>query len=294
MKIAIIGASGYIGSNLIKRLLIDNSRDKIVAVSTHATGIALEDDRLEKVDCDILTSTDIQKVLQGCDVVYYLIHMMAQNKMDFVKAEAIAAHHFVQAANVAQVKRIIYLGGLGNDQDHLSRHLASRHHTGEILRSGSAQVIEFRASMVIGDGSISYDIIKRLVHKLPILTIPKWSKTMTQPIGLSDTLDYLLAAKSVPLYHSEIVEIGGPEQMSYRNLMERYAKWEHKKAIFIYLPIIPVGISAWWLNLFTPKKHAKVGRVMVESLVNPMVVTTKRATELFPQIKPKLLEDVFV
>jgi len=294
MKIAIIGASGYIGSNLIKLLLIDNSRDKIVAVSTHATGMALEDDRLEKVDCDILTSTDIQKVLQGCDVVYYLIHMMAQNKMDFVKAEAIAAHHFVQAANVAQVKRIIYLGGLGNDQDHLSRHLASRHHTGEILRSGSAQVIEFRASMVIGDGSISYDIIKRLVHKLPILTIPKWSKTMTQPIGLSDTLDYLLAAKSVPLYHSEIVEIGGPEQMSYRNLMERYAKWEHKKAIFIYLPIIPVGISAWWLNLFTPKKHAKVGRVMVESLVNPMVVTTKRATELFPQIKPKLLEDVFV
>ena len=294
MKIAIIGASGYIGSNLIKRLLIDNSRDKIVAVSTHATGMALEDDRLEKVDCDILTSTDVQKILQGCDVVYYLIHMMAQNKMDFVKAEAIAAHHFVQAANVAQVKRIIYLGGLGNDQDHLSRHLASRHHTGEILRSGSAQVIEFRASMVIGDGSISYDIIKRLVHKLPILTIPKWSKTMTQPIGLSDTLDYLLAAKSVPLYHSEIVEIGGPEQMSYRNLMERYAKWEHKKAIFIYLPIIPVGISAWWLNLFTPKKHAKVGRVMVESLVNPMVVTTKRATELFPQIKPKLLEDVFV
>ncbi len=294
MKIAIIGASGYIGSNLIKRLLIDNSRDKIVAVSTHATGIALEDDRLEKVDCDILTSTDVQKILQGCDVVYYLIHMMAQNKMDFVKAEAIAAHHFVQAANAAQVKRIIYLGGLGNDQDHLSRHLASRHHTGEILRSGSAQVIEFRASMVIGDGSISYDIIKRLVHKLPILTIPKWSKTMTQPIGLSDTLDYLLAAKSVPLDHSEIVEIGGPEQMSYRNLMERYAKWEHKKAVFIYLPIIPVGISAWWLNLFTPKKHAKVGRVMVESLVNPMVVTTKRATELFPQIKPKLLEDVFV
>ena len=294
MKIAIIGASGYIGSNLIKRLLIDNSRDKIVAVSTHATGIALEDDRLEKVDCDILTSTDVQKILQGCDVVYYLIHMMAQNKMDFVKAEAIAAHHFVQAANAAQVKRIIYLGGLGNDQDHLSRHLASRHHTGEILRSGSAQVIEFRASMVIGDGSISYDIIKRLVHKLPILTIPKWSKTMTQPIGLSDTLNYLLAAKSVQLDHSEIVEIGGPEQMSYRNLMERYAKWEHKKAVFIYLPIIPVGISAWWLNLFTPKKHAKVGRVMVESLVNPMVVTTKRATELFPQIKPKLLEDVFV
>jgi len=294
MKIAIIGASGYIGSNLIKRLLLDNTEDKIVAIATHATGITIENDRLEKVDCDILTSTNIEKVLEGCDVAYYLLHMMAQNKMDFVKAEEIAAQHFVQAANVAQVKRIIYLGGLGNDQDNLSRHLASRHHTGKILASGNAQLIEFRASMVIGDGSISYDIIKRLVHKLPILTIPKWSKTMTQPIGLADTLDYLSAAKNVQINHSEIVEIGGPEQLSYRDLMERYAKWEHKRAILIYLPIIPIGISAWWLNLFTPKKHAKVGRVMVESLVNPMVVTTKRATELFPQIMPRLLEDVFV
>jgi len=294
MKIAIIGASGYIGSNLIKRLLLDNSEDQLVAVSTHASSIPLIDNRLEKVDCDILAGKDIKIILQDCDVVYYLIHMMAQNKMDFVKAEELSAQHLVQASTAAHVKRIIYLGGLGDDKDHLSRHLASRHHTGEILRSGSAEVIEFRASMVIGDGSISYDIIKSLVHKLPILTIPKWSKTMTQPIGLSDTLDYLMAAKNVQILHSEIVEIGGPEQMSYRDLMERYAKWEHKKAILIYLPIIPIGISAWWLNLFTPKKHAKVGRVMVESLVNPMVVTTKRANGLFPKIKPKLLEDVFV
>jgi len=294
MKIAIIGASGYIGLNLIKRLLLDNSEDQLVAVSTHASSIPLIDNRLEKVDCDILAGKDIKIILQDCDVVYYLIHMMAQNKMDFVKAEELSAQHLVQASTAAHVKRIIYLGGLGDDKDHLSRHLASRHHTGEILRSGSAEVIEFRASMVIGDGSISYDIIKSLVHKLPILTIPKWSKTMTQPIGLSDTLDYLTAAKNVQILHSEIVEIGGPEQMSYRDLMERYAKWEHKKAILIYLPIIPIGISAWWLNLFTPKKHAKVGRVMVESLVNPMVVTTKRANGLFPKIKPKLLEDVFV
>ena len=294
MKIAIIGASGYIGLNLINRLLLDNSEDQLVAVSTHASSIPLIDNRLEKVDCDILAGKDIKIILQDCDVVYYLIHMMAQNKMDFVKAEELSAQHLVQASTAAHVKRIIYLGGLGDDKDHLSRHLASRHHTGEILRSGSAEVIEFRASMVIGDGSISYDIIKSLVHKLPILTIPKWSKTMTQPIGLSDTLDYLTAAKNVQILHSEIVEIGGPEQMSYRDLMERYAKWEHKKAILIYLPIIPIGISAWWLNLFTPKKHAKVGRVMVESLVNPMVVTTKRANGLFPKIKPKLLEDVFV
>jgi len=294
MKIAIIGASGYIGLNLIGHLLKNNNEDVLVAVSTHASSIPLSDNRLEKVNCDILASKDIAPILEGCDVVYYLIHMMAQDKMDFVKAEELSAQNFVHAASVAHVKRIIYLGGLGNDKDHLSRHLASRHHTGEILRSGTAEVIELRASMVIGDGSISYDIIKRLVHKLPILTIPKWSKTMTQPIGLSDALDYLTAAKTVQIEHSEVVEIGGPEQMSYRDLMERYAKWEHKKAIFIYLPIIPVGISAWWLNLFTPKKHAKVGRVMVESLVNPMVVTTKRATQLFPQIKPELLEDVFV
>jgi uncharacterized protein YbjT (DUF2867 family) len=294
MKIAILGGSGYIGTNLIASLLEAPGSYELVSISAHATTAAFDSPRLSKVNFNILKDSNLADILEGCEVVFYLLHMMAQKDLDFVEAERISAEKFVQAAKVAKVRRVIYLGGLGNDNDALSRHLLSRHHTGEILRASLPEVIEFRASMVIGDGSISYDIIKSLVHKLPVLTIPRWAKTLTQPIGLGDAITYLMAAIKVPISKSEIVEIGGPEKISYKELMQRYAKWDKKKVILIYLPFIPLGISGWWLNLFTPKKHAKVGRTMVESLENPMIVTNNRAAELFPEIKPLPLEDSFV
>jgi len=219
--------------------------------------------------------------------------MMAQKKLDFAVAETKAAESFCAAAINSNIKRVIYLGGLGNDNDKLSKHLASRHKTGEILKQGLPQLIEFRASMVIGHGSISYDIITNLIHKLPILTLPKWAKTLTQPIGLSDALAYLIAALELGLKESLIIEIGGPEQLSYGDLMKRYAAWKNKKMIIIKLHIIPVSVAAWWLNLFTPATHAKIGRIMVESLSNPMVVTNDKARQLFPDIHPKRLELVF-
>ena len=294
MKIAVLGASGYIGSNLISALLAAPDQYELVAISSHATDMNIDNPHLTKVNSNILKDTNLTNLLNGCEVVFYLLHMMAQKDLDFVEAEKISAEKFVLAAQGAKVRRVIYLGGLGDDNDSLSRHLLSRHHTGEVLRNGLPEVIEFRASMVVGDGSISYDIIKSLVHKLPILTIPRWAKTMTQPIGLGDAIKYLIAAIKVPLRNSEIVEIGGPEKISYRDLMQRYAKWDKKRVLLIYLPFIPLSVSAWWLNLFTPKKHAKVGRTMVESLANPMVVTNNRAAELFPDIKPLPLEDSFV
>jgi uncharacterized protein YbjT (DUF2867 family) len=148
--------------------------------------------------------------------------------------------------------------------------------------------------MVIGNGSISYDIVTNLIHKLPILTLPRWAKTLTQPIGLNDALSYLVAALSLKISESKIIEIGGPEKLSYGELMKRYASWENKKMIIVRFPIIPTSVAAWWLNLFTPKTHAKVGRIMVDSLSNPMVVTNDQALKLFPEINPKILEDVFV
>ena len=294
MKIAVLGASGYIGSNLISALLAAPDQYELVAISSHATDMNIDHPHLTKVNSNILKDTNLTNLLNGCEVVFYLLHMMAQKDLDFVEAEKISAEKFVLAAQGAKVRRVIYLGGLGDDNDSLSRHLLSRHHTGEVLRNGLPEVIEFRASMVVGDGSISYDIIKSLVHKMPILTIPRWAKTMTQPIGLGDAIKYLIAAIKVPLRNSEIVEIGGPEKISYSDLMQRYAKWDKKRVLLIYLPFIPLSVSAWWLNLFTPKKHAKVGRTMVESLANPMVVTNNRAAELFPDIKPLPLEDSFV
>lgn len=292
MKIAVVGASGYIGQYLIEALLSNESYD-IVALSRHAEEIGIVNDRLHKRNVDVFTSRTLANDLIGCNVAFYLVHMMALKHVVFAIEESRAAHSFGQAAKKAGVQRVVFLGGLGSDNDALSKHLASRHHTGEILREHVPQVIEFRASMVIGRGSISYDIIAHLVHRLPVLTLPKWSTTLTQPIGLNDAIRYLCAAITMNSDHHEIIEIGGPEALSYGELMKRYAQWKGTRAYFIRLPIIPVPIAAWWLNLFTPKRHAKVGRAMVESLANPMVVTNDKAQKYFPDIHPQPLEAVF-
>lgn len=293
MKIAIIGANGFIGHNLIDRLLRDTNHE-LVGISRDASNIPINNKRFTKYDIDVLDSSSLASHLEGCTLVYYLIHMMGQKKVDFVLAESNAAISFREAAESAEVKRVIYLGGLGDDKDKLSKHLASRHRTGQLLRSEKYQVIEFRASMIIGKGSISYDIITNLVHKLPILTIPKWSKTLTQPIGLYDTLSYLISSIDLKNEEDLVIEIGGPEPISYKELMDRYAKWKKRKVLLLTVAVIPVGISAWWLNLFTPKKHAKVGRAMVESLANPMVVKSDLSKQLFPEITPKTVDEVFV
>jgi uncharacterized protein YbjT (DUF2867 family) len=293
VNIAIIGANGYIGRSLTKRLLAETSHT-VVALSPKAESMPYNHERLNKHNVDVFDVEKLHEYLLSCEVVYYLIHMMALKKVDFALAESRAAESLCKASSNTSVRRVIYLGGLGNDSDKLSKHLASRHKTGEILKKGTPQVIEFRASMIIGHGSISYDIVTNLIHKLPILTLPKWAKTLTQPIGLNDAISYLVASLDLSTNENQIVEIGGPEQLSYGDLMKRYAAWRNKKMIIVKFHVIPVSIAAWWLNLFTPKTHAKVGRIMVESLSNPMVVTNTRASELFPNIKPKDLEEVFV
>jgi uncharacterized protein YbjT (DUF2867 family) len=293
MIIAIIGANGYIGHNLIERLM-NETNHSVVALSPTVESMTYEHERLIKHNVDVFDTDRLHEYIKNCDVAYYLIHMMSQKKIDFAEAESKAAESFCLAVNNTNIKRVIYLGGLGNDKDKLSKHLESRHKTGEIMRNKLPQVIEFRASMVIGNGSISYDIVTNLIHKLPILTLPKWAKTLTQPIGLNDAITYLIKAMQLNTKDSQIIEIGGPEQLSYGDLMKRYATWENKKMVIIKLHVIPVRIAAWWLNLFTPKTHAKVGRIMVDSLSNPMVVTNNKAEKLFPDIHPKTIEEVFV
>jgi uncharacterized protein YbjT (DUF2867 family) len=292
--IAIMGASGFIGQHLLRHLL-ENTDYVVRAICHSPQNISFDDrykDRVQLVSADVFNQAEIKDSLEGATAAVYLIHMLAA-KGNYYDLEAQAAESFGKAAHEANLPRIIFMGGLGNDADNLSKHLRSRHNTGQILKSYGPLVIEFRASMIVGDGSVAYDIMKRLVHKLPVQTVPAWAVTNTQPIALQDALSYLTESLNVPIEHSEIVEIGGPEQLSYKDLIVRYADFTGRKPKIIMIPVVPLWLGAWWLNLFTPRRHAKVGRSMVESLVNPMIVTTNIAKELFPDITPEPVEKAF-
>lgn len=283
-----MGASGFVGSNLTKYLLLNTDYDIVALCPNPETmaHFAKFEERFAVQKSDVFDSNSIALALTGVDVAFYLVHMMSDKYTHFYEAEAKAARSFREASKRAGVSRVIYLGGLGRDGEALSEHLASRHNTGDILRELVPQVIEFRASIIIGEGSISFEIIKNLVKKLPIMALPKWSNNLTQPIGLHDALLYLTAGIDVSITKNEIVEIGGPEKMSYQKLLSKYADFLHKKCILIRVPFLPEWIAGWWLGLFNPKATARVGRRMVASFRNEMLVTNKRAEELFPQIKP--------
>lgn len=293
MTIAIVGASGFLGRNLIRHLL-ESTDYTIRAISRHASVLQTEftaQDRITYYDVNIFDEASTTSALEGVDVTYFFVHMMGQKNKDFYTQEALAAQRFSAAAIAAGVKRVVFMGGLGDDREQLSPHLLSRHNTGTLLRENLPLVLEFRASMIIGEGSISFDIIKRLVHALPIMTLPRWAVTLTQPLALRDALDYLTQAATVEIAHHEIVEIGGPDMLSYQELYKRYAESIGRHPFIIRLPFLPEWLGGWWLNLFTPSNHAKIGRVMVHSMSNAMIVTHSRAAELFPEIHPIPVSD---
>jgi uncharacterized protein YbjT (DUF2867 family) len=294
MNIAVIGASGFVGKNLIKYLL-SNTDHNILALALDAESIFVEEryvNRIKKINVDFLND-DIEKIFTGIDVAYYLIHMMKGNKNDFYNKEEKIAEKISQALKSVNVKRVIYMSGLGRDDEKLSMHLSSRHNTGNILREYVKEVIELRASMIIGEGSISFEIVRNIIDKSPIVILPKWSKTDTQPIGLRDALLYLEESINLKINNHEIIEIGGSEKMSYREFIKRYVKFKNKKTIIIYIPILSEKIAGFFLNFFTSKDQACVGNCMLESFRNEMIITNNRAKELFPYITPDKVEESF-
>lgn len=294
MVIAILGASGFLGRNL-SAYLMENTNYTVRAISRQASKLPIKAEytnRLTAHNADVFDEEAVTELLAGVDVAYFFVHMMGQKNKDFYTQEALSAHRFSASVIAAGVKRVVFLGGLGDDREQLSVHLLSRHNTGTVLRENLPLVIELRASMIIGKGSISFDIIKNLVHALPVMTLPRWSKTLTQPIALNDALRYLTAAATVPVQHHEIIEIGGPDVMSYKDLYKLYANTIGRHPLIVRLPFLPEWLGGWWLNLFTPKNHAKIGRIMVHSMSNPMVVTHNRASQIFPDIEPVPIEGV--
>jgi uncharacterized protein YbjT (DUF2867 family) len=243
---------------------------------------------VEIVAGDVSDASTLDAPFVGIDTAYYLVHSMNDTR-SFEEQDRVAANNFADAARQANVKRIIYLGGLGDDDEKLSPHLRSRHEVGQILKQSGCQVVEFRASIVIGSGSLSFELVRALVERLPVMICPRWVSVLTQPIAIEDLLDYLIAGLDWHETESRVFEIGGPSQVSYGDIMREYARQRQLKRWLISVPVLTPRLSSLWLGLVTPV-YARVGRKLVDSMRNPTIVKDQTALETF-DIRPRNLAD---
>jgi uncharacterized protein YbjT (DUF2867 family) len=277
--ILLTGATGYVGGRLLPLLVADGWRVRCLARRPDHLSPRVPDG-VEVVQGDVLDSESLSAAMQGVDAAFYLVHSMGATD-DFEEQDRLAAENFASAARAAGVQRIIYLGGLGEDEPDLSAHLRSRHEVGERLRAHDVPVIEFRASIIIGSGSLSFEMIRALVERLPVMVTPRWVRVTAQPIAIDDVLAYLRAALSLEMDRSVVVEIGGPDRVSYGELMGEYARQRGLRRWMFPVPLLTPRLSSLWLGLVTPL-YARVGRKLVDSLRHPTVVHDDSAQHLFP------------
>jgi len=283
MRVLLTGATGYVGGCLLAEL----ERRGIVVrcLARRPEKLAgRAGPQTEVMAGDATDPADLARACTGVDVAYWLVHSM-ESGVDFERADRLAAERFAAAARDAGVRRIVYLGGLGADDDRLSAHLRSRHEVGAILRAGGHDVVEFRASIIIGAGSFSFDLVRTLVERLPVMICPAWLATPTQPIAIGDVVAYLAAALDLPPGGPRIFEIGGPDKVSYGAIMREYARQRGLTRLLIPVPVLTPRLSSLWLKLVTPR-YSKVGRKLIDGLKNPTVVTNVAALREFA-IQPR-------
>lgn len=276
--VLITGASGYVGGRLVGR--IDRRHYQIRCLARRPDFVR---DRLPKdvavVEGDVLEESSLAEALDGVETAYYMIHSMG-SKGDFQEEDRLAARNFARVARASKVRRIIYLGGLGDSRKELSSHLASRQEVGNILRASGAQVIELRASIVIGSGSLSFELIRALTERLPVMTTPRWVSVPAQPIAIEDLLSYLVRSLELEVDGNQVYEIGGRDVVSYGDLIKEYARQRGLKRLLIPVPVLTPGLSSRWLGLVTPV-YARIGRKLIDSLRHPTVVQDTRASDVF-------------
>jgi uncharacterized protein YbjT (DUF2867 family) len=235
----------------------------------------------EVVQGDVLREETLLTALKGVHTAYYLVHSMGSGSREgFEAQDRLGAQNFARAALAAGVRRIVYLGGLGDEGAELSPHLRSRHEVGRALRASGVPVIEFRASVVIGSGSLSFEMLSALVERLPVMVTPRWVGVTAQPISIDDVLAYLEAALDVDAEESRIYEIGGADCVSYGELMREYARQRQLRRVMIPVPVLTPRLSSLWLGLVTPL-YARVGRDLIESICHETVVHNDRARRDF-------------
>jgi uncharacterized protein YbjT (DUF2867 family) len=283
VNVLVTGATGYIGGRLVPRLL-----ERGVAVTCLARDPVRLAGRFPGATLapgDVFDRESLLRALKGVDVAYYLIHSMSGNRRDFAASDRVAAQAFASAARDSGVSRIVYLGGLGDDGENLSHHLRSRHEVGEILRSGSVPVTEFRAAVIVGSGSASFEMMRYLTERLPIMIGPKWVSTRCQPIAIRDVLAYLVAELDQSRSGSVIREIGGADVLTYSDMMMRYARIRGLPRRIVIVPFFTPRLSSAWVHLVTPIPSA-IARPLIDGLLNEVVVRHDEAAREFPGIHP--------
>jgi len=280
--ILLTGATGYIGGRLLKALEARDHRVRCLARRPNFLRPRVAEST-EVVKGDVLNPTSLESAMDGVDSAYYLVHSMGSTGA-FEEEDRRAANCFATAARDAGLRRIIYLGGLGRGEK-LSRHLASRQEVGRILRESGVPTIEFRASIIIGSGSLSFEMIRALVDRLPVMITPRWVRICAQPIAIEDVIAYLMAALDVEVDGSAISEIGGADRVSYGDIMLEYARQRGLRRLMIPVPVLSPRLSSLWLGLVTPV-YARVGRKLIDSITQETVVEDDLALRLF-DIRPR-------
>jgi uncharacterized protein YbjT (DUF2867 family) len=282
--ILITGVTGYIGGRLVLSFLEAGYRVRVMVRDPIRLQGRSWITQVDVVQADVLQPDTLDAALVGIDVAYYLIHSMRGGE-NFHEQDIRAARNFGAAAARQGVKRIIYLGGLGDATTELSQHLRSRQQTGDALRECSVPVTEFRAGVIVGSGSLSFEMIRYLTERVPIMVCPRWVFTRIQPIGVRDTLNYLVSAVNTPESAGQIIEIGGAEVMTYRDMMFGYASIRGLRRYMIPVPVLTPHLSSYWVHWVTPIP-SDIARPLIEGLRNEVIVHNDVARKLFPNIQP--------
>ena len=280
--ILVTGATGYIGSRLVPRLLENGFRVRcLVRDASRLQGRPWRGD-VEVAEGDVLNPDSLADVMQGVSVAYYFVHSLAAGA-DFSDRDQQAAQNFGTTAKIHGVSRIIYLGGLGDPSSELSAHLRSRQQTGDVLRQSGVPITEFRAGVIVGSGSLSFEMIRYLTERVPLMICPRWVYTRIQPIAIRNVLDYLVEALRRPESTGQIIEIGGADVISYGEMLTFYAEVRGLHRWLIPVPVLTPKLSSYWVHFVTPIP-AVIARPLIEGLRNEVIVRNNLARQLFPEI----------